>query len=192
VGTIRYTFIHFTTYAYRRWWKRLTDERTVRNKTSIFIEKLAKGKDYTFILCLGNDAGRGPCAEKAITTLKTGNQFKIICTVHVGAIWFTIFPLQFCDFVVPSIPVVRTEIVNTNTIRVSWKIEDDGGNLLQRYSLRIYSVGLVVLATVAVSDDSYLVEDLKPETSYWFSVVAHSSSGDSDMGWSNETTTYPG
>ena len=96
------------------------------------------------------------------------------------------------NFVVPSTPVVWTETVDTNTIRVSWKVEDDGGNLLLRYSLRMYSVGLVVLATVAVSDDSYLVEDLTPETSYWFSVVAHSSSGDSDMGWSDETTTYPG
>ena len=76
--------------------------------------------------------------------------------MHVGVIWFTIFPLQFCDFVVPSIPVVRTETVDTNTIRVSWKVEDDGGNLLLTYSLRMYSVGLVVLATVAVSDDSYL------------------------------------
>jgi len=75
---------------------------------------------------------------------------------------------------------------------VSWKVEDNGGNLLLRYSLRIYGVGLLVLDSVAVNRDSYLVEGLTPETSYWFSVVAHSSSGDSDMGWSDETTTYPG
>ena len=75
---------------------------------------------------------------------------------------------------------------------MSWKVEDNGGNLLLRYSLRIYGVGLLVLDSVAVNRDSYLVEGLTPETSYWFSVVAHSSSGDSDMGWSDETTTYPG
>jgi len=74
---------------------------------------------------------------------------------------------------------------------VSWIVEDNGGNVLLRYSLMTYGVGLVELANVAVRHRSYLVEGLTPDTSYWFSVVAHSSSGDSDMGWSEETTTRP-
>ena len=100
-----------------------------------------------------------------------------------------------CPFLVPSIPVVRTETISMNSIRVSWKVEDDGGHPLLRYSLRmstdLNSVGELVLYSETVQHRSYLVKDLIPGTSYWFSVVAHSSSGDSGMGWSEETTTSP-
>ena len=74
VSTITYTFIHFSTYG--RWWKRSNHERTVHNETHILIGTLDKGKKFFFVVCLGNNVGRGPCAEEAITTLKTGNQLK--------------------------------------------------------------------------------------------------------------------
>ena len=66
-----------------------------------------------------------------------------------------------------------------------------GGNPSLRYSLRVYDVELVELNSVAVHYTSYLVEHLTPEASYWFSLVVHSSTGDSDIGWSEETITSP-
>ncbi|XP_065909225.1 cell adhesion molecule DSCAM-like isoform X2 [Dysidea avara] len=165
VGTIWYTYVQYKTYMHRH--KRLMNELIIRNETSVVIENLAKGTEYVFSVCLGNKEGKGPCEEISATTLTT----------------------------VPSIPVVRTETISMNSIRVSWKVEDDGGHPLLRYSLRmstdLNSVGELVLYSETVQHRSYLVKDLIPGTSYWFSVVAHSSSGDSGMGWSEETTTSP-
>ena len=58
------------------------------------MEKLAKGKEYTFSVCLGNGAGRGPCADKAITTLKTGNQCKnyMYCACWSNMVYY--FPIS--------------------------------------------------------------------------------------------------
>ena len=87
---------------------------------------------------------------------------------------------------------VRTKVVSSNTIKVSWAIADDGGNPLVRYSLKMLSdlngVGELLLDDVALE---YRVKDLMPETSYWLSVIAHSTSGDSGIRWSVETTTNP-
>ena len=50
-----------------------TSEQTVHNRTSVIITGLAKGAVYTFILCLGNKEGKGPCEEVEVTTPKTGD-----------------------------------------------------------------------------------------------------------------------
>ena len=78
VGTILYTSIQYiqkNAIATRRSTDRryFTSEQTVRNKTSVFITGLAKGTMYTFIICLGNKEGKGPCEEIEVTTPKTGD-----------------------------------------------------------------------------------------------------------------------
>ncbi|XP_065894101.1 receptor-type tyrosine-protein phosphatase F-like isoform X2 [Dysidea avara] len=166
VGKILYTYVHSKVRNIQKY-KRFINEWIVCNETSIVINTLAKGTDYFIKICLGNKVGKGPCEVKMISTLTT----------------------------VPSVPVVKTQTINMNTIQVTWEVEDDGGNPSLDYSLRvstdINSVGELILDNIEVEHRQSRVKNLMPGTSYWFNVVAHSSSGDSDMGWSIETTTSP-
>ena len=61
----------------------LTSEQTVHNRTSVIITGLAKGAIYTFIVCLGNKEGKGPCEEVEVTTPKTGDHDRIQQNVSV-------------------------------------------------------------------------------------------------------------
>ena len=190
VGTILYTYIHFKAHNHRH--KRFMNERTVHNETSVVIDDLAKGTNYVFSLCLGNKEGKGPCKEVAITTSTTGNYHENCVNLPNTALAF----IHFDSFdVAPSIPIVMAQRVSINAIQVSWEVEDDGGNPSLKYSIRmttdLNSVGEMVLDNAVVEDMQYQVKNLMPGTSYWFSVVAHSASGDSAMGWSIETTTSP-
>ena len=97
--------------------------------------------------------------------------------------------------IVPSVPVVEVMVVSSYSVQISWSVRDDGGNTDLSYTLTRWTdrgSSPVVLFSVSMSDNGqYLVDHLMPNTSYWFSVVAHSDSGDSAEGWSTHVVTNP-
>ena len=96
--------------------------------------------------------------------------------------------------IVPSVPVVEVVVVSSYSVQISWSVRDDGGNTDLLYTLTRWTGdnNPVVLLSVSVSDDGrYLADHLLPNTSYQFSVVAHSDSGDSAEGWSMYVVTNP-
>ena len=86
-------------------------------------------------------------------------------------------------------------VLSSGSIQISWSVSDDGGNPNLLYSLTQWTnrnTSQVVLLSNSVSGDGqYLVDRLMPNTSYRFSVVAHSDSGDSPHGWSILVITNP-
>ena len=93
----------------------------------------------------------------------------------------------------PSAPIVSAVVNSSESIHLSWSVQDDGGNVELSYSLRQWTdhdgVGMLLLSNSV--DMWYLVDHLIPNTTYWFSVVAHSDTGDSPEGWSRHVITRP-
>ena len=93
----------------------------------------------------------------------------------------------------PSTPTIHAVVNSSESVHLLWTVQDDGGNIALSYSLRQWTdhdgVGILLLTNTV--DSWYLVDNLMPNTSYWFSVVAHSNTGNSSEGWSSHVTTKP-
>ena len=114
---------------------------------------------------------------------KYANNYYILCTTLLAYV-----------YIAPSVPVVMATVLSSESIQISWSVEDDGGNPNLLYSLTQLTDRnpRVLLLSNSISEDGqYLVDHLIPNTSYQFSVVAHSNSGDSPQGWSIRVITNP-
>ena len=91
----------------------------------------------------------------------------------------------------PSAPIVSAVVNGSESIYVSWSVQDDGGNVKLLYFLSQwsdhYDTGLLLLTNSV--DRWHLADHLMPNTTYWFSVVAHSDTGYSAEGLSRRVTT---
>ncbi|WIG99255.1 fibronectin type III domain-containing protein [Myxococcus sp. SDU36] len=123
------------------------------------------------------EAVRVPASELGMTfhPMTNGAAVRFVVVAYNGHARGPEASIEATPFTTPGVPVV-TAVPSGQRVRLSWSVEDTGGNPITSYRVTVY-LGDEVIRTVETSEARALVEELENATTYHFTVEAANAAG---------------